>query len=63
MTKINGMKIEEITAKVAADRAAGSCGCGGACPECHAHQEWLQSLSDEERDEFAEIVASGIYDR
>ena len=58
MSKINTMHNDEITAKVEADLSAGECGCGGACPACAAHQEWLQSLSDEERDEFAQIVAN-----
>mgnify|MGYP001250941661 FL=1 len=61
MSKINTMNDDEITAKVAAERSAGECGCGGACPACAAHQEWLQSLSDEEREEFGQIVEGGIY--
>jgi len=51
----------EINEHVAADTQAAKCGCGGACPACAAHQEWLQSLSDEEREEFGQIVEGGIY--
>ena len=63
MNKITRMGSDDIANHVAAEKSAAECGCGGTCAACHAHQEFLDYLNDVERDEFAEIVASGIYDR
>ena len=51
----------EMANHVAAERAAGTCGCGGACDACRDHADWLAGLTDAERDEFAALFESGIH--
>lgn len=51
----------DLIQHVADDEAAANCGCGGACEACKTHAEWLASISDEQRAEFASIIESGIY--
>jgi hypothetical protein len=61
MNRITTMNAEEIKAHVAADMSAEKCGCGGICHACVAHRDFLDGLTDEEREDFSNLVESGIY--
>jgi hypothetical protein len=61
MNRITTMEAEEIKTHVGADMAAEKCGCGGSCPACAAHREFIEILTDEEREDFSNLVESTIY--
>jgi len=61
MNRIEQMTAAEKSEHVSDALAAARCGCGGCCPACREHAEWMAALSDEERDDFTNLCEMGVY--